>query len=173
MKIMKKSELIFGALLVPVDFLMFLIAGIAAYFLRVSPLIANLRPVLFSLNLPFQRYLVLLLVVSVFGILVFAVSGLYGIASQKRLLKEFFQIIVGVSATLLAVIIYIFWTREAFESRFIILAAWIFAIIFISLGRFFVKKLQRYMVGKFDVGVHNIVVIGEDKMSRKITKEIN
>lgn len=171
-KTMKKSELIFGSLLVPVDFLMFLAAGIAAYFLRVSPLVANLRPVLFTLNLPFQRYFILLVGVSIFGIFIFAVSGLYNITSQKRLFKEFFQIVVGVSATLLAVIIYIFWTRENFESRFIILAAWIFAIIFVSLGRFFIKKLQRYLVGRYDVGVHNVIVIGEDKMSRKISREI-
>jgi len=169
---MKKSELIFSALLVPVDFLMFLLAGIAAYFLRVSPLVANLRPVLFALNLPFERYFILLLGTSIFGILVFTVSGLYNITSQKRLFKEFFQIIVGVSAAVLAIIIYIFWTGEAFDSRFIILAAWIFGIIFVSLGRFFVKKLQRYLVGRYDVGIHNVIVIGEDKMSRRINKEI-
>jgi len=170
---MKKSELIFSALLVPVDFLMFLAAGMAAYFLRVSPWVANLRPVLFTLNLPFERYFILLLGVSIFGILIFVISGLYNITSQKRLFKEFFQIVVGVSAAVLAVIIYIFWTREAFESRFIILAAWIFAIIFVSLGRFFVKKLQRYLVGRYDVGIHNVIIIGEDKMSKKIIKELN
>jgi len=170
---MKKSELIFSALLVPVDFLMFLLAGMAAYFLRVSPIVAKWRPVLFTLNLPLERYFILILAVSFLGILIFAISGLYNISAQKRLFKEFFQIVVAISATILAIILYVFFSRGLFESRFIVLVAWIFAIIFISLGRFFVKKLQRYMVGKYDVGVHNIVVIGEDKMSRKITKEIN
>jgi len=170
---MKKSELIFSALLVPVDFLMLLLAGIVAYFLRVSSLVANWRPVLFTLNLSLQRYFILLLGVSVFGILIFAISGLYNISPQKRLFKEFFQIVVAVSATVLAVIIYIFLFREAFESRFIILVAWILAIIFVALGRYFVKKLQRYLVGQYNVGIHYVVVIGEDKMSRKIIKEIN
>jgi len=172
MKTMKKSELIFSALLVPVDFLMFLIAGIAAYFLRVSPLLAKWRPVLFTLNLPFERYLILLIGVSIFGIVIFAVSGLYNITASKHLFKEFFQIVVGVSAMLLAIIIYIFFSRELFESRFIVVVAWVLAIIFVSLGRFFVKKLQRYLVGRYNVGVHNVIVIGEDKMSRKILKEI-
>jgi exopolysaccharide biosynthesis polyprenyl glycosylphosphotransferase len=172
MKTMKKSELIFSALLVPVDFLMFLTAGIAAYFLRVSPLLAKWRPVLFALNLPFERYFILLIGVSIFGILIFAVSGLYNITASKHLFKEFFQIVVGVSATLLAIIIYIFFSRELFESRFIVVAAWIFAVIFISLGRFFIKKLQRYLVGRYDVGIHNVIMIGEDKMSRRIIKEI-
>jgi len=169
---MKRSELIFGALLVPVDFLMFLAAGMAAYFLRVSPLVVKWRPVLFTLNLPFERYFFLLLAVSFFGVVIFAVSGLYKITAQKKLFKDFFQIIVATSATILVVILYIFFSRELFESRFIVLAAWIFAIIFVSLGRFFIKKLQRYLVGKYSVGTHNVVVIGEDRITKKIIKEI-
>ncbi len=170
---MKKSELIFSALLVPVDFLMFLAAGIVAYFIRISPLIAQWRPVLFTLNLPFQRYLILLIAVSIFGILVFAVSGLYNITPQKRLFKEFFQIVVAISATLLVVILYIFFGRELFESRFIILVAWAFAIVFISLGRFLIKKIQRYVVSKYNVGIHWVIVIGKDKMTKKVIREIN
>ena len=46
------------------------------------------------------------------------------------------------------------------------------AIIFVSFGRFFVKKLQRYMVGRYNVGIHNVLIIGEDRLSRKIIKEI-
>jgi len=169
---MKKSELIFNSLLVPVDFLMFLFAGIVAYFLRVSPLIVQYRPVLFALNLPFQRYLVLLLGVSILGILIFAISGLYNISARKRLFKDFFQIVIALSATLLVVILYIFFSSQLFESRFIILIAWILAIFFISLGRFFVKKLQRYLVGKYNIGIHRVIVIGHDKMTRKIINEI-
>lgn len=169
---MKRSELIFSALLVPVDFLMFLAAGMAAYFLRVSPLVSKWRPVLFLANLSSERYFFMLLAVSFFGIVIFAISGLYKITAQKKLFKEFFQIVVAISATLLVVILYIFFSQELFDSRFIFLAAWFFAIIFVTLGRFFVKKLQRYLVGKYNVGTHNVVVIGEDRITKKIVKEI-
>ena len=169
---MKKSELIFSALLVPIDFLMFLSAGIAAYFLRVSPIVAKWRPVLFALNLPFERYFIILLIVSCFGIIIFAISGLYKISAQRNVAKDFFQIIVAVSATILLVIIYIFFAGQIFESRFIILAGWIFAIIFLPLGRFLVKKIQRYIVGKYAVGTHNVVIIGNDKTTHKVIQEI-
>lgn len=169
---MKRSELIFSALLVPVDFVMFLLAGIAAYFLRISPLVAQWRPVLFTLNLPFQRYFILLIAVSILGVIIFAISGLYNITPQKKLFKEFFRIVVAISATLLAIIIYIFFSRELFESRFIILVAWVFAIVFASLGRFLIKKIQRYVVGKYNVGVHYVVIIGKDRMTKKVIKEI-
>ena len=113
MRLMKKSELIFSALLVPVDFFMLILAGIAAYFVRISPLIAKWRPVLFAINLPFERYFFLLLAASIFGLLIFAVSGLYNISAQKRLFKEFFQIVVAISAIVLAVILYIFFKQDA------------------------------------------------------------
>ena len=158
--------------MVPVDFLMFLAAGVAAYFLRVSPLVSRFRSVLFIVNLPFQRYFVLLLGVSIFGILIFAISGLYKITAQEKLYKEFFQIVVAISATVLLVIIYIFFGPGLFDSRFIVLAGWAFAIIFVTFGRFFVKKLQRYLVGKYDVGIHSVVIIGEDLITKKIVKEI-
>jgi len=169
---MKKSELIFSALLVPVDFLMMILAGIAAYFLRISPLVSKWRPVLFTVNLPFERYFILLLVVSIFGLIIFAVVGLYNISPQKKLYKEFLQIIVGASATLLLIVLYIFFKQTLFDSRFIILVAWLFAIIFVSLGRFFIKKLQRFVVGKYNLGVHYVVVVGEDKLSNRVLKEI-
>lgn len=170
---MKRSELIFSALLVPVDFMMFLLAGIAAYFLRTSSWVAEMRPVLFALNLPFQRYFILLIGVSIFGLLIFAVAGLYSITPRKKLFKEFFQIVVGISATVLGVILYIFFSRELFESRFIILLAWILAIIFITLGRFLIKKTQRYLVGKYNIGIHRVVIVGKDRMSKRVTEEIN
>ena len=169
---MKRSELMFSALLVPVDFLMFILAGIAAYFLRISPFVAKWRPVLFAMNLPFEKYFFLVFIVSIFGILIFAISGLYNISAQKKLFKEFLQTVVATSATVLIVILYIFFNQALFDSRFIILAAWILAIIFVGLGRFFVKKLQRFLVGKYNVGVRNVIVIGEDKLSQKVIEEI-
>jgi exopolysaccharide biosynthesis polyprenyl glycosylphosphotransferase len=151
---------------------MFVLAGITAYFLRVSPLIAKWRPVLFSLNLPLEKYLFLVLIVSIFGVLVFAVSGLYNNSAQKKIFKEVLQIIVAVSATVLIIILYIFFNQALFDSRFIILVAWFLAIVFVGLGRFFVKKLQRFMVGRYNVGVKNIIIVGEDRLSRKVVKEI-
>lgn len=169
---MKKSELIFSALLVPVDFLMFLGAGIAAYFLRTSPLVAQWRPVLFAINLPFQRYFVLLIAVSILGILVFAISGLYNVTARKRLFKDFFQIIVAVSATLLIIILYVFFSRELFESRFIVLMAWVFAIIFITLGRFLVNHLQKVLMERYHFGTNRLLVIGKDGIGKKIIEQV-
>jgi len=170
---MKRSELIFGALLVPVDFLMILVAGISAYFLRISPWAAQWRPVLFEQSLPFARFLIILIGVAVFTLIIFALSGLYKIRASRKLFEEFFQVAISASATILAIIVFLFLIGREFESRFLVLATWLLMIFFVFLGRFFIKKLQRYLVGKYNIGTHNILVVGGDSMSRNIIETIN
>jgi len=170
---MKRSELIFGSLLVPVDFLMILIAGITTYLLRTSPLVGQWRPVLFSTNLPFSRFFGILIIAALFTLIVFALSGLYKIRASRRLFEEFSQVVISISATVLAIIAFLFLIGKEFESRFIVLATWIFAILFVFIGRFFIKKIQRYLVGRYNIGTHNILVIGGDGMSKNIIREIN
>ncbi len=48
---MKKSELVFNVLQLPVDFLMIVIAGLTAYFLRFHPGLVGFHPVIFNLSL--------------------------------------------------------------------------------------------------------------------------
>jgi len=170
---MKKSEVIFGTLLVPVDFVMIITAGIVAYFLRTNPLVSGWRPVLFDINLPFSRFLGILIIVAFFTVIVFALSGLYKIKASRKLFEEFSQAAISISASILALIVFLFLIGKEFESRFIVLATWILAILFVFIGRYFVKKIQRFMVGYYNIGIHNILVIGGDKMSENIINEIN
>ena len=100
-------------------------------------------------------------------------SGLYKIRASRRLFEIFSQIISSISATVLAIIVFMFLRGQEFESRFIILATWALSILFVFIGRFFIKKLQRYLVGKYNIGTHNILVIGGDGMSKNIIGEIN
>jgi len=169
---MKKSELIFTSILVPIDYLMLLLAGLFAYELRTSDLIANWRPVLFSLNLSFERYLGLVLVISAFWILIFALSGLYKMRRSNRPLEEFIKIVIATSAGLIGIIIYIFVRREFFDSRFLILAAWIAAIFFVSWGRLAVNIIQRYLASRYSFGSHKVLLVGGDGVSEEIRQEI-
>lgn len=169
---MKRSELIFTAALVPVDFIMLVAAGLVAYSLRTSELAAKFRPVLFSLNLPFSRYFGLVLLVSLVWLCVFAVSGLYSMKRTKKSLEEFLRIIIAVSSGMMAVIVYIFAKRELFDSRFLILGAGIVAIFFVSWGRLIVRVLQKYLISKYRVGSHNVLVIGGDGISKELIEEI-
>lgn len=169
---MKKSQLAFTVLLVPLDFVMLFLAGLSAYFLRTSDIVTQYRPVLFHLNLPMERYIVILLAIIPFWIIIFALTGLYNI-KRKSLLEEFFQIIASASFAMMSVIIYIFIQREWFDSRFIVLAAWLFTIVYVFLGRFVLSKIQRYFATHRQIGVQRVLVVGDDEVSKTLVSEMN
>ena len=169
---MKKSLLLFTVLLVPLDFIMLFLAGLSAYFLRTSVVIAQFRPVLFHLNLPLERYIAILLAVIPFWIVIFALTGLYNI-KRKSLLEEFFQVIASASFAMMGVIIYIFMQREWFDSRFIVLAVWLFAVVYVFSGRFILGKIQRYFATHRQIGVQRVLVIGNDEVSKTLASEMN
>ena len=92
---------------------------------------------------------------------------------SKKLFETFSQVTIATSASVLAVIVFLFLIGKEFQSRFLVLATWIISILFICIGRFLAKKIQRYLVGKYNIGVYNVLVIGGDKISKNIIKEIN
>ncbi|NTU99248.1 sugar transferase [Candidatus Falkowbacteria bacterium] len=157
---MKRSELFFSFLLVPLDFLMIVLAGISAYYLRFSQISTDIRPVIFSL--PFASYLQILVAISAACLVIFAFAGLYRIRGTRRMIEEVYSIVQACSTGLVLVVILIFFSRELFSSRFIVLAAWIFAIIYIIIARLIVRAIQVSLFSK-GVGVHKVVIVGNSK----------
>lgn len=166
---MKKSELTFSALLVPVDFLMLIAACLSAYFLRFQTLV-NLRPVIFEI--PFSWYLKIIFLISFLGIIIFTFAGLYIINSSRKIIDEFAKIFLACSTGVMLLIVFIFFKRDFFSSRFIILAGWGLAVIFVFLGRLFIYKIQKLLY-KSGIGVHKVIIIGNEEVSRNITEEFN
>lgn len=167
---MKKADLVFSALLVPVDFVMLILAGTFAYFLRFTQFFQNLRPIVF--NLPFKDFLGLSVMIAFFFLGLFALAGLYKIRFPRRVFKEFPRIVITISAGMALVIVFTFATRELFVSRFIVISSWLLAIILIALGRFLIKLLQQWIVGKYNYGIHKVALLGLDGVGKNIFQEL-
>jgi len=161
---MKKSELAFAAILVPVDFGLAFLGALSAYSVRFGWL-AGVRPVVF--DLPFHDYLLLAAGASALFVLFYALAGLYAVSGPRRLKTEVSRIFFASSTAILAFIVIIFFRRELFSSRFIILAAWFFAFIYVSLGRAGIRLLQRLLL-RFGVGTHRVLIIGGDERTTKL-----
>lgn len=162
--------MIFNAILVPVDFLMIVLAGIMAYSLRFTSELSRLRPIVF--DLPFGRFMEIIFAVAPIFIFTFAVSGLYGERSVRKFWKEIFHIVIGVSAGFMVLIFVTFMQREMFSSRFIFFAGWFFAIAMVVLGRVVVRIIQRWMTRSLRLGFHRLVLIGRNDTSKSIQREI-
>lgn len=150
---------------------MLLLAGISTYFLR-TEILSAFRPVLFEFNLPFAKYFYLVLFVSLLFLGSYAVSGLYSLKSRRGLFDELMKIVVASSAGIMLVIIYIFLRQELFDSRFLVLGNWFFAIIFVFVGRILVSRMQKFYVAKRNFGIHNVMVIGNDELATSIVAQI-
>jgi exopolysaccharide biosynthesis polyprenyl glycosylphosphotransferase len=158
---MKRAELGFIAALVPLDYFLVFVAAITAYNLRFGWL-TKLRPVI--LAIPFRDYLLFSAIVAAVFVLFFAFAGLYGVSGPRRLRMEVSRLFLACSTAIMTVIVFIFFRRELFESRFIVLAAWFFAVIYVILGRIFVRLLQRLLL-KYNVGVHRVAILSPDERS--------
>ncbi|MDP3697076.1 MAG: sugar transferase [Candidatus Taylorbacteria bacterium] len=168
---MRKSDLFFNVLRLPVDLLMLILAGSVAYFFR-TEILSSYRPVLFEFNLPLLKYLYLIFFVSLVFIGAYAVSGLYSMKSRLGMGEEFSKIILASSAGIMLIIVYIFLRQELFNSRFLVLGGWFFAIIFVWCGRLIVRYAQKLMVVKYNFGVHKLMLIGDDDGALRLEQEI-
>lgn len=167
---MKKAELTFSVILLPTDYLMIVLAGLTAYFLRFGKFFTDIRPIIF--DLPFKNYLPLVLVIALGWLLIFALAGLYKIRSSKKLFEEIPKIVLACSTGILAIMAYMFFGRELFSSRFILITAWVFSILFVSSGRIIMRLIQQMFL-KLGYGVHRVVIIGKDRNTEEIIKEIH
>ena len=163
---MKTSELIFAAILVPIDFIVLVLAAISAYQIRFADITAEIRPIIFSL--PFEQYLRIVVVVGLFWLAIFALAGLYNMRGFKKITNEISRIILACSTGLMSVIIYMFFQRELFSSRFIIMATWILAMIYVVIARIFIRWLQRNLYAK-GIGTHKAVVIGGEDATNRLS----
>src|SRR3989344_2479827 len=169
---MRKSDLFFNALRLPVDFFMLLLAGLVAYLFR-TELLSFYRPVYFEFNLPLLHYMYLVFFVALLFLGSYAVSGLYSLKNRMGKAEELLKIIVASSAGVMLLIIYIFLRQELFNSRFLVLGGWFFAVIFVFWGRRLLYIIQKYLVSRKDFGVRRTVVIGDGRNASKVIEDIN
>ncbi|OGE84207.1 MAG: hypothetical protein A2846_02510 [Candidatus Doudnabacteria bacterium RIFCSPHIGHO2_01_FULL_49_9] len=164
---MKKSELLFNVISVPVDFLMIFAAASLSYFLRYR---VETLPVLFDLT--YFEYIQLALVAIPFLLLLFALNGLYTQKSTHGVWREAMRIAGSVSAGLMIVVVLFFFNRNLFPSRLIVLMVWAFAILFATFGRVILLIIQRELLSR-GTGRHRLIIIQGDvpnPISREIEK---
>lgn len=166
---MKRTELFFAGILVPLDYLMLMAAAMTAYVLRFGSQITEIQPVLFEI--PFETYTKMALLVSAIWLIFFAWAGLYTIRGTRKLVDEVRRIFLACSTGVLAIVIIFFFERDFFSSRFIILAAYGFAVLYVTIARVIVIYIERALFRK-GYGVHNVILIGKHHISNVIANEL-
>jgi len=164
---MKKSELFFSAVQVPVDFLMIVLAAMTAFAVRNVPQIIQLKPKLYTFA--FDDYMRIVFLVAPVFILIYAIEGLYDIRATRKILRETLHIFMATSIGLMIVIVAIFLKREWFSSRFIILAAWALAAVYVIIARYLLQLIQKWLLRSRGIGVHRVLLIGKNSKMEAIS----
>ncbi len=164
---MKRSEIFFTVLRLPLDYIALVAAGIAAYYSRFLPQLTDIRPVTFGLTI--EQYTNIVIFIALVWVVVFALTGLYS-ATRQKLADELSRVVIACALSVAVVVAILFFTRQAFESRYIMLAAWALATIFVGSERIVIRGLQR-SIKRFGVGVHRVVIIGKGRASEALKEE--
>lgn len=156
---MKRSELYFSTVRLPIDFLMLLLAAITAFNIRHFPEIMDLLhlPKLYAISR--DEFLGISLAVIPFFVAIYALEGLYVIRVTRTFSQEAYAVFKATTIGLVIIIVAVFLKREWFSSRFIILSAWLLAVLYVSFARLLLQSLQRYLLVAKGVGTHRVLLI--------------
>lgn len=167
---MKRFELFFTVLRLPLDYVLIVLAGFTAYNLRFAKFITDIRPIQF--NLPWEKYWPVVLVVAAFWLIIFAFSGLYSTNPNRKLSNELNRLFYACSTGFAAITIYVFFTLQKFDSRFLVLAGWILAVLYVGAGRIAVRLLK-FIFYRLGFGLRQTIIIGNQAIAEKIIKTLN
>ncbi len=163
---MKRLDLFFLGVLVPLDYAALVLAALAAYSLRFGPF-AETLPTTTTIS-PADFFASVAFFALVF-IIVFTIAGLYSPRVRRRMASEFPRIILASSTGIAIVIVSIFFQRQYFASRFIIIAAWVFAIFFVLALRT-VLRFVRHLLTRSGIGITRFALVGQSVAGDAIEK---
>ena len=161
---LKRSEIFFSGIQLPVDAAMLFLASVTAFWIRNVPEVLEYRRVLYTFS--FDEYLRVVAVVIPVFLAVFALEGLYATQVTRKPWEETVGVFKAIGIGLVLIIVTIFLKREWFSSRFIILAAWGLACVFVPSARYLLHSLQRYLVAKKGIGVHRVLLINGSRKTK-------
>ena len=164
----KRSELFFSAIQVPMDGIMMLLAALSAFAIRNIPEIKALKPKLYNFSL--DNYLHVILIIIPIALFIYAMEGLYNLKVTRKFWQETMKVFSATSIFLVVIIVTIFLKREWFSSRFIILAGWVLTVVYVTMGRYILQKIQRYLLETRSIGVHRLLLIGRNGKMDRILK---
>jgi exopolysaccharide biosynthesis polyprenyl glycosylphosphotransferase len=179
---MKRSELFFAVLLVPLDFCMLLLGFLLAYYLRDRGFVF-LPDVPFQVErivrygglggiLPLSQYVryVLYIIPAMIGI--FGLTGLYAMRSGMPWTKRATRIFIGVTGGLFFILLLFFLRNDFFLPRTTVIYAWILCSFFTIAGRLSIRLIQRGL-RRFNIGVIRLAIIGKSEAARLILQSLN
>jgi len=163
---MKRSELFFAFITVPVDIAMIIASFVMAYLLRRHlEVVGTFSQVGIKEYLSFSMYLIPI------WIFLFTVNGLYKIKTSRNFLSDTYKIFSASSVAILFLVVGLFFGHTLFFSRLILIFIWIMSIFAISVGRLVIQAIQKYLL-RYAIGQRRVVLVGDNGTSFNVANFI-
>lgn len=168
---MKRSEIFFGLIRIPVDAAAALAALLASYALRSRADV--LKEFLSAPDLgifpEYGAYFRMALLAAAGFVIITGLFGMYSLRATDSFAAELRKIFFSSVIWLMAVITYYFVIREFPFSRLVLFYSAAFIFIFVSFGRAAVKVIQRIFM-RFGLGARRVIFVGENAIAHKLAK---
>ncbi|KAA0206343.1 sugar transferase [Candidatus Uhrbacteria bacterium] len=163
---MRRLDLVFASLLLPLDFLALVGAAVTAYALRYSRFFTEIRPIL--TDIPFNRWLSVSVFFALIWMALFALAGLYRLRG-RRAWNTLGRVILACTAGAMIVIATVFFRLEWQTSRFLVLAVWALAIVYVSFFRLFLHLVRKTLL-RARIGHQRLVIVGHAAAADDLVK---
>lgn len=170
---MKRFEIFFGIIKIPMDFAMTVLAFLAAYQLRLitEPIEGIAKPIDYSVLPTSTEYFTFSAYLAIALIAIFMLGKMYAIKTTLKFSKESRKVLIYWSFWAMAIITWFFFTRTFPFSRLAILYSWTLTLIFILSGRGLIKIIQTAFLKK-GIGQRTILIIGKNQIAEQIEKNL-
>jgi exopolysaccharide biosynthesis polyprenyl glycosylphosphotransferase len=170
---MKKSEITFGILKIPIDILMTILAFFAAYQLRLltEPIKGIAKPIDLSVLPSVKEYLIFSVSAAIALSIIFGLGKMYVLKTTHQFSKESRKVITMCGIWAMAIITYFFFTRTFPFSRLAIIYSWTLTVIFVIFGRALIRIIQNYFL-KIGIGQRTLIFIGNNNITRDLYEQL-
>ncbi len=168
---MKRFEIFFGLIKIPIDFIMTILGFFTAYQLRLvtEPIRGIAKPIDYSVLPTISEYFNFSIKTAVILIVVFALGKMYTLKSTFKFSQEAKKTLILGGIWVMIMITYFFFTRSFPFSRLATLYSWTLSLLFIIGGRCLLKIIQ-IMLLKNGIGQRKLIIIGNNNTSSYLGK---
>ena len=170
---MKRFEIFFGIVKIPVDLIMTILAFLLAYKLRLitEPIEGITKAIDYTVLPTLNQYLIFSAKAATLLIAIFALNKMYTLKSTSRFSDETKKTISLCGVWAMIIITYFFFTRTFPFSRLAIFYSWALTLILIIAGRAIVKMIQNGFLN-LDIGRRKLIFIGNNNITTEINERL-
>ena len=170
---MKRSEILFGLLKIPVDFISVVLAFLLAYNLRLitEPITLIAKPIDYEALPTITEYFEFSIYPAIALILVFAIGHMYSLRSNLKFSEDFKKTFLLVLLWVMFIITYFYFSRTFPFSRLAMLYSWGITFVFVAFGRGIIKIIQRMFL-KAGIGRTKVLFVGNNKITTELIKTL-